>query len=206
MALDEALLSSEGAFGRLYRWAAPAVTFGFSQEWSFVVAEAARLGYPGNEFVRRATGGGIVSHDGREITFSIVFPWERLSSPCFVYKNVHRGIHLGLKAIGVKTALKAGPAEGVPRPLEKACFTAPEPMDLLDDEGRKVLGGALRRKGTRGLYQGSLRIDTLGRPKEELEAAVMDGVLREFPDASFDPPDLPHDAAKYSSEAWNKRR
>lgn len=205
MALDEALLDlPAGTFARVYDWSAPAVTFGVSQEHAFARAQAAARGLGGAELVRRATGGGVVFHDG-DVTFSLVFPWERLSSPCFVYKNVHRGIHLALKAVGVKSALKAGPAEGVAAPLAKACFASAEPMDLLDDAGNKVLGGALRRKGARGLYQGSLRPETLGRTVEALREAVLDGLRREFPEA-VEPPEVAYDVERYRSARWNERR
>lgn len=209
MALDEALLElADGrTYARIYDWANPAVTFGFSQRWSYAHEQARARGLGQAELVRRATGGGVVFHDG-DLTFSLVFPWERLSSPCFVYKNIHRGIHLGLKAIGVRTALKAGPAEGVAAPLAKACFASPEPMDLLDESGAKVLGGALRRRGAMGLYQGSMRPETLGRPRAALREAVLDGLRREFEGVDTELPDVQFtsELKRYSSDAWNKRR
>lgn len=216
MAADEALLEGApiGAAGiRFYDWAAPAVTFGYSQAYDFALRCARDRGMGDAQLVRRATGGGVVFHDG-DLTFSLVFPWDRLCSPALVYKNIHRGVHLGLKAIGVKTFLKAGPAEPMGAgALEKACFVAePEPMDLLNEKGEKVLGGALRRRGQRGLYQGSLRPERLaGRPREELERAIATGLEGEFPalSARF-PPTLERLAqkleAKYTSDRWNRRR
>lgn len=213
MALDEALLdrAPESPVLRFYDWAAPAVTFGYSQSFEFARRCAEERGLGEAELVRRATGGGVVFHDG-DLTFSLVFGWDRLSSPCFIYKNIHRGAHLGLKAIGVKTALKAGPVKDAIPALDKACFAAePEAMDLLNEAGEKVLGGALRRRGTRGLYQGSFRLDRIGRPREEILAALRDGLSLEFRGLSAAMPQGVPDLAKtliskYTSERWNRRR
>lgn len=211
MAYDEALLvgsPSDSLVLRFFRWSGPATTFGYSQSYDSACAAARERRLDG-PVIRRATGGGVVFHDG-DVTFSIVFPWPELSSPCVVYKNIHRGVHLGLKSIGLKSRLWSGaPAPGG---LEKACFAAPEPMDVVDDDGSvKILGGALRRKAGRGLYQGSLRPEVFGRPTQELEAAIERGVALEWEREPLTPRadwlvDLEGLTERYRSERWNRRR
>jgi len=210
MAYDEALLVGSPANSlilRFFRWAGPDTTFGYSQSYDSACAAARERRLDG-PVIRRATGGGVVFHDG-DVTFSILFPWPELSSPCVVYKNIHRGVHLGLKAIGLKSRLWSGaPAPGG---LEKACFAAPEPMDVVDDDGGKILGGALRRKASRGLYQGSLRPEVFGRPAEELESAIANGIELEFGRIPEEPrgewlADLEGLTERYRSERWNRRR
>lgn len=216
MALDEAVLdlSPPGALVlRFFFWKTPALTFGYGQTWEAAVRAAAVRSISPLQVVRRATGGGMVFHDG-DLTFSLVFPWERLSSPCWIYKNIHRGIHQGLKEAGVKAALAAGRPAGTPAGPQAACFAGPEPMDIVGPGGEKVLGGALRRRGGRGLYQGSLRREGLGpgapgRPG--LEGAVERGLTVEFsaPLRSLEDSWIEEGIRreeKYRSVRWNQKR
>lgn len=213
MALDEAVFTSapEGSLVlRFYRWAGPALTFGYSQPFSSARLAARAKGWADFPIVRRATGGGIVFHDG-DVTFSLVFPWERLSAACLVYKNLHRAAHLGLKAAGIPTRLWSPRPAPAPGPAA-VCFSRAEPMDLVGEDGRKVLGGALRRKAGRGLYQGSLRPEALGVDAAVVEAAIARGIALEWgraPRADLDEAWIASGAAlaaKYRSEQWNQRR
>ena len=211
MALDEAVLLAPPAhpFLRVYRWSGLGCTFGYSQPYRTVRQACDARGWKDVHPVRRATGGGIVFHDG-DVTFSLVFPWDRTLAPDAIYKNIHRGVHLALKAAGAATSLWSPPR----RPLGAAgaCFTRAEPMDLVVEDGTKVLGGALRKRGGKGLYQGSLRPETLGLSREAVEAAVADGVAREFGGApSTEIPDSWLAAGRaleerYRSSEWNERR
>lgn len=200
MALDEAvLLESEpnALVLRVYEWKEEACTFGFSQKY----ADAKAACKKGVEPVRRMTGGGIVHHDG-DVTFSLVFPWDKTCAPEAIYRNIHRGIHQALKARGT--------INGMWKPKEKAlgiaasCFSRAEKADLVDANDNKILGGALRKKGAKGLYQGSLRVNT---PSE----TVISGIEREFgrPSLVILPEWLAAGArleARYRSEEWNERR
>ena len=149
MGLDEAVLelAPEGAvLLRFFRWKEPGLTFGYSQAWAEASAAAAARKIPEAQTVRRATGGGIVFHDG-DLTFSLVFPWERLSSPGWIYKNIHRPIQQSFKEAGIRSALCAGRPVGAPGGFRRLCFSGPEPMDLVGHDGRKVLAGPLRGAG-----------------------------------------------------------
>jgi lipoate-protein ligase A len=212
MALDEAVLLSapaDGLFLRFYRWAGNGCTFGYSQPYRAAREACDARGWKSVLPVRRATGGGIVFHDG-DVTFSLVFPWDRTWAPDAIYKNIHRGVHAALKSAGTTSALWSP----VNRPLgaASACFARAEPMDLVADDGRKALGGALRKRGLKGLYQGSLRPEALGVSAAAAEAAVTEGVAREFVRAASQ--DLPREwqeasvplSARYASREWNERR
>jgi lipoate-protein ligase A len=200
MALDEAVLLEsppEALVLRVYDWKGEACTFGYSQRYADAKAACGRWIEP----VRRATGGGIVFHDG-DVTFSLVFPWDRACAPETIYKNIHRGLHQALKARGTPNGLWS-PKEKAPG-IAAACFARAEKADLVDADDNKILGGALRKKGVKGLYQGSLRV----RVPEE---AVVDGISREFGRPSLDILPSWIEAggrleAKYRSAEWNERR
>ncbi|MDX6768992.1 MAG: hypothetical protein SF051_05630 [Elusimicrobiota bacterium] len=212
MALDEACLDL-AAVGevvlRVYDWSGRACTFGYARSHAEVRAALDERGWRGVAPVRRATGGGIVYHDG-DLTFSLVFPWDKALAPDHVYKNVHRGVYLALKDRGVSTALWS-PREK-PLGASPCCFARAEPMDLVSPDGTKLLGGALRKRGGKGLYQGSLRPEGLGLARAELADAVADGAAREFGRAPTRAlPQAWRDAgraleARYRSREWNERR
>lgn len=212
MALDEACLDAASVGDlvlRVYHWAGRACTFGYARPYAEVRAALDAKGWTDVGPVRRATGGGIVYHDG-DVTFSLVFPWDKTLAPDHVYKNIHRGAYLGLKARGVKTAIWS-PREK-PCGTSPACFARAEPMDLVDPSGEKILGGALRKRGGKGLYQGSLRADALRLSRDAVADALADGVAQEFgraPQTWARPEWLEAARAhelKYRSAEWNRRR
>lgn len=212
MALDEAVLDLAAAGDlvlRVYRWAGRACTFGYARPYGEVRAALDEKGWRDVSPVRRATGGGVVYHDG-DLTFSLVFPWDKTLAPDHVYKNVHRGVYLALKDRGVKTALWS-PRER-PCGASPSCFARAEPMDLVSPDGTKILGGALRKRAGKGLYQGSLRPEGLGLDAAALEAVVADGAAREFGRAPLSVlPDAWREAgrgleSRYRSKDWNERR
>jgi len=208
MALDEAVLllsAPEESVLRFYQWPGPACTFGYSQPYRQARQACELRGWKDVAAVRRATGGGIVFHDG-DITFSFVFPWDRLSGPVEIYRRLHLAILASLKSLGVSAALFS--PEDKPAGLAGACFVRAEPMDLIDDGGRKILGGSLRRKGAKGLYQGSLRASV----PEGFQASVLRGLSEEFGCEVVT--DLKPSwisagrglSPRYAGSDWNKRR
>ena len=200
MALDEAVLLDSSANAlvlRVYEWKGEACTFGFSQKY----ADAKAACKKGIEPVRRATGGGIVHHDG-DVTFSLVFPWDRTCAPDAIYKNIHRGIHQALKSRGTVNGMWS-PKEKAPG-IAASCFARAEKADLVDADDNKILGGALRKRGSKGLYQGSLRVLVP-------EATIVDGITREFgrPLVDLHPAWILKGLeleSRYRSAEWNMRR
>ncbi|OGR93259.1 MAG: hypothetical protein A2V88_16290 [Elusimicrobia bacterium RBG_16_66_12] len=140
----------------------------------------------------------------------MVFPWDKLCAAGEIYMKIHRGIRAALKSSGVVTSLWS--AENRSRGLAQSCFTRAEPMDLVAADGRKMLGGALRKKAGKGLYQGSLRPEGLGMTREGLRSAVLQGAAREFggaPLTRLEPGWLEVGRkleTRYRSPDWNERR
>ena len=129
---------------RAYAWTSPAYTFGVSQPWAKYRAQVPAQ-YP---LVRRATGGGLVSHL-EDWTFALVIP---PSHPLFAadamasYAAVHEALLQALVRQGQ-------PVQLAPMPAGERNFLAPddcarraEPNDLVrSDDGRKVAGAAQKR-------------------------------------------------------------
>lgn len=223
MALDEAVLDEaegEALLLRFYEWEGGprdrmhphGATFGYFQPYEEAVRGLESRGiavvFP---VARRSTGGGLVIHDA-DLTFSLVFPWSRLASPSLIYKDLHRGIHLGLKAQGLASRLWSPPTPGK-GPMAD-CFAGPSPMDLVHEDGTKFLGGALRRRKGLGLYQGSLRPEGFRTTYPILIKAVVDGLSLEwqtaFPMGEANQELLEKAerlrSERFATDAWNRKR
>ena len=151
MALDEALLEiTQRPLLRVYRWAEPTVSFGYSLPLASV-----RDRFPTLPCVRRWTGGGIVEHFG-DWTFALLVPSsEPLASarPVQAYQLIHSSVAAALTKIGCAARLAA--------PLDcaggLACFTSPSLHDVVGVGDRKLCGGAQRRTRRGFLHQGSIQ-------------------------------------------------
>lgn len=152
MACDEALTGiTKAPVLRTYRWAEPAVTFGYSQRLQNI-QNLAR----GRSVMRRWTGGGTVFH-GDELTLGLAIPasgaFTHLTSTQ-IYQTIHEAFLPAIREILPEAKLVAledcrcGPV----------CFESPVAHDIVAGP-RKILGGALRRSRGGTLYQGSLHAD-----------------------------------------------
>lgn len=157
MALDEQIYKRylEDGVGvlRLYRWRAPAFTYGFSQtpheqmDLEACVAD-------GIEVVKRITGGGILFHDD-EITYSFVCSKADLneSAAVFVdYRNICKFLlrfytQLGLES---KFALDSENFKQRSAPHE-LCSGAHEKHDIVI--GKKKIGGNAQKRNRQAVFQ-----------------------------------------------------
>ena len=196
MALDEALLHrARCPVARFYRWAVPAVTFGYAQRYADVRARAGS-----RPAVRRPTGGGIVFHR-EDLTVAVAVPASheicRLETG-MVYRRIHEALLGAVERVcpGARLA-KPGDCRAGP-----ACFESPALNDILH-AGRKICGGALRRGRIGLLYQGSLHGNFSALALAKSLAGPVD---------FFNPGgDLLREAwrlesEKYGTEAWNQMR
>lgn len=193
MALDEVLLSRvQRPTLRVYQWKAPCVTFGYFQSHALVEQL-----HPDLPAVRRWTGGGMVVH-GEDLTFSLMIPAGNplsRTSPALFYRMLHGAVS---SLLGGSLAGNGEVSEG------PSCFASPSRDDLMVD-GRKVLGGAIRRSGGALLYQGSLLTHS-GLKGEDLYC-YLGGIcrMRILETEEISAARLIGEG-RYASISWNRRR
>lgn len=218
MSLDGGMLwlseSAGCACWRSYGWTEPAVTFGYSQRWEWIVD--ALKGFHGAA-VRRMTGGGMVDHR-RDLTYALSLPSShpahRRRAP-EVYRELHAAIARILTGLAFPAALAPCPEGGRPGgPPAGLCFAGPEPYDVVDPESaRKLAGAAMKRTRNGLLIQGSLSLAPLpGLDTGRFLCAFGEALstwldLPSIPAPEALPPDVMESQRRYfSSPDWNQRR
>ena len=180
MAVDEALLWAAAEPGapptlRFYGWQPATVSLGYFQEAEGQVdrAEIARRGWG---LVRRPTGGRAILHDN-EVTYSVVIAEDRLERGHSVmgsYREISRGLELGLQRLGLEAVLGETAADPehrqAARDLPTVCFAQASRCDLVA-AGRKIVGSAQMRKRGIILQHGSVPLNM----RVEDHLAVMPG-------------------------------
>ncbi len=152
MRMDSALLASlqDEPILRFYDWVAPSITYGYFLDPALIFKKNSL------DLARRPTGGGVLFHMW-DLVFSLLIP---SSHPLYTldtvanYKAVHELIGEALKsALGKEVILFQKGEEGPPN----FCFATPSQYDLMV-EGKKIVGGAQRRRRNGFLHQGSVHL------------------------------------------------
>ncbi len=215
MAADEALCETMPApyLLRFYNWKEPGITFGYSQRRKAVAEAIAAAGTPITAVTRRPTGGGIVFHE-TDITFSFIFPSPgAFFEPGKTYDRLHRAINAEYSRLGISFDLLNEKTKdyAVNDPVMN-CFAKPVNMDILYN-GKKVLGGALRKFGDYMLYQASFQAPDARSNPALHRNAVIKALGGEF-GLEWEVTAIPEAAekkaaelagSKYSTSAWNER-
>ncbi len=215
MAADEALCETLPApyVLRFYNWKAPGITFGYSQRRKAVAEAVTAAGCGITDVVRRPTGGGIVFHQA-DLTFSFIFHSPGVYfEPGKTYDRLHRAINAEYARLGVSFDLLNEKTKdyAVNDPVMN-CFAKPVNMDILYN-GKKVLGGALRKLGDYMLYQASFQApDARGNASLHRNAVIKALGAEyglEWEVAAMAPAALAKTgeiaSAKYRTAAWNER-
>lgn len=146
---------------RLYRWSAPTLSIGYSQDRDRDVdRDACRA--RGIDVIRRVTGGRAVLHDA-EVTYSVVVPAGQSGFGTGLgeaYLKVAAGLVASLRLLGVRTAVPAHGPRDLARPSRAAaCFATTARHEIAVD-GRKLIGSAQRRAGGAFLQHGSILLES----------------------------------------------
>ena len=197
---------------RPYAWTVPAYTFGVSQKW-----ETYRALVPAStQLVRRATGGGLVSHL-EDWTFALVLPSGHPlceADAMASYEAVHQALAEALMAQGQPVKLAPLPTGSRPFQSPDHCAQRAEPNDLVrTDDGSKVAGAAQKRTRHGLLLEGYIWRPFLpgcdwNRFEKDFPAAL-GKVLNSPPVAVAEPIYDQHDHeetwARFNSSDWNQR-
>lgn len=218
MAIDFLLLQRypepDVARFRHYDWRRPAVTFGYSQKWEYVLSQRP----PDHEFCRRPTGGGIVDHIA-DWTYALVIPRDhslyREPAP-LSYFLVHQALRDALLEQDQDVVLQT---EETDAPQTSAgpglCFVRAEPHDVIERTSRaKIAGAALKRNKNGLLFQGSIASsplpaicwDTFATAFTRNLTACLSAEYCKSPWPSFDPDEEAHLTDQFSTPEWNQRR
>lgn len=209
MAADEVLLESAVrgvASIRVYTWNPPTVSLGYFQRYEERLREPRLARYP---WVRRATGGGAIVHDG-DLTYAIALPasWlGGLAPACW-----HDRIHHVLAGILQKRNIPAQVVEATrPRPeqLGYLCFAVPQPGDVVL-KGVKIIGGAQRIRHGALMQHGSMQHAQLREWADTLPSDIAEAFGWQAEPAPWTADELARIDQlvrhRYSSDAWNRRR
>jgi lipoate-protein ligase A len=201
MAIDEWLLEScEVPLLRIYRWIGEWGSLGYFGEIA-----AAKSAFPGLQWVRRRTGGGVVDHRS-DWTYTIIDP---AGGPLASargdesYRLIHEALAAALSECGFECHLSVG--EGANDASD--CFQNPVRRDLVSADGKKIAGAGQRRTQYGLLHQGSLAMGKM--PDSGLVENFAKRLAREPEFVQLDPPMEMIDrkiAPMYGCDAWTHRR
>ncbi len=152
---------------RVYEWASPALTYGYSQRLPERLVQAAHaLGIP---LFRRPTGGKAVLH-GHDLTLALVGALPARVYPRQVYLDLAPALIRAFRQVGIPATMGTAPA---PNPLSLDdggdCFATPAFTDIVCAEtGIKLMGCALRASEHGFLMQASIPLQAPRVPVEAL--------------------------------------
>ncbi|MBV8300846.1 MAG: hypothetical protein JOY68_02865 [Candidatus Dormibacteraeota bacterium] len=161
--LDRCAAGEIAGLVRLYWFEPPCLSLGRLQSLDDV--DLTRCEQDGVDVVRRPSGGRAVLHD-QELTYAVVCRDDdprfggRVLQAC---ERIHAVIAEGLRRLGVETVAQCTPKDlrtttaAIARLAD--CFARPSAHELVDAQGRKLVGSAQARRGAALLQHGSILLD-----------------------------------------------
>jgi lipoate-protein ligase A len=166
MAIDEAILEQAGRGQtqpvlRLYAWAPPCLSLGYSQPAGDV--DRSRLAELGWDLVRRPTGGRAILHTD-ELTYAVIGPPNEPRLAGSLMESYHRLADALLASLQRLSLPASANPEAPGRPGSgPVCFEVPSNYEITV-QGRKLIGSAQARRKDGVLQHGSLPlVGDLGR-------------------------------------------
>jgi lipoyl(octanoyl) transferase len=157
---------------RFFSFSPNCITYGYKQviENIINISSAEKLGW---QTVRRPTGGGVVFHSARDISFSIMCGTDDLMvdfrKPRDVFGKITPIIASSLKHAGIDVVYNKGIKN---EKHDDYCFNYVSPSEITY-KGKKILGYAQRQDKNKVLVQGSLFVESI--PKEYEHMVIAQG-------------------------------
>jgi lipoate-protein ligase A len=152
MAVDEWLLETgQLPMMRIYRWDGAWGSLGY-----FGNLEEAQRTFPGLEWVRRWTGGGVVDHRG-DWTYSLMIP-KKFELARLKGGESYRAIHQVLVDVLASEGSSMPVLAAGNQKAGSVCFQNPVEYDVVGSVGEKLAGAAQRRCKAGLLHQGSVSV------------------------------------------------
>jgi lipoate-protein ligase A len=158
MAVDEWLFQSAArdaqTYLRFYAWESPTASLGYTQKAAEVLdLEVCRQ--QGIDVVRRITGGKMVLHQ-HEVTYSLSSADSEIFSNSLLesYHRISAALLQGLNRLGLEARLAVSTPPAYSR-SDLPCFSHPA-RDEIEVDGKKLVGSAQKRVGSRFLQHGSI--------------------------------------------------
>jgi lipoate-protein ligase A len=158
MAVDDYLFQSVEKDGftylRFYAWDKPTASLGYSQQAADVL-DLDTCRELGIDIVRRITGGKMVLHH-HEVTYSLTSSDSETFTASLPesYRRISQALVEGLRGLGLSAGLAASTPPHYAR-SNLPCFSHPA-RDEIEVGGKKLVGSAQKRVGTRFLQHGSI--------------------------------------------------
>ncbi len=182
MAVDEWLLENSCApVLRVYQWDGCWGSLGYFGK----IGDAASA-FPGLEWVRRWTGGGIVDHRA-DWTYTVVAPAGTALAGMRGAES-YRAIHAALSEALAGEGFQASLSDGASANGAASCFENPVGHDLVDERGRKIAGAGQRRGRFGLLHQGSLALPCDADASLSRAMCLADALGGTWSGGDFDPP------------------
>jgi len=161
MAVDDFLFCSLSdkpqTYLRFYGWKRPTASLGYSQDIRRVL-DVEYCQKHGIDIVRRMTGGKLVLHS-REVTYSLCSSDSRTFTSTLAdsYRLISQALIRGLEKMGLRPCLADAPPVSYVRG-NLPCFSYPA-RDEIEVDGKKIIGSAQKRTGSRFIQHGSIPLE-----------------------------------------------
>jgi lipoate-protein ligase A len=189
MAVDNLLLEKaanrdwqEEPVLRLYSWQFPAITIGYNQ-FPEKVLDIPNI--PQDlPVIRRVTGGRAIYHDQSEITFSFSMSIDSLPTELRSLSATNRLIAETVSQVLLDAGIKAEWARESDGNFHRhegrtgACFNSISKYEITFG-GKKIVGGAQRRRGNAFIHQGSIKVNGIQEHKGIGQTALSNFPLNE---------------------------